>query len=576
MSSSQEESQKITVNSLLQINVISFDNKFINNKSETVYTIEITNLFNKKKWTLEKTYKDIELLHTELTKFLPEVPSFSSFTLFKSSSSYNTIIERQTEINNYLNECVSRKDILSTLEFSNFLNLKNNFPEILYNSPELIDTINNPNNLTLHEIQYLEKENILFALFSDFNFTAKVDSYIKSTELLKWNEEKITPQQRSENDLNNPNLDTSQCGAFFVYKIITYKNKNNVLKIKLENIFAKYFKEITGSFFYDLENNIFIIGFSSGLIIFYKILPESTFTQFDYMSEIKYHSKKVTGLSIFNKNFFSCSNDGKFCIGVINMIYHINYSAEIIHENYYGYNKLYHDQKNNRIFLSTNNGHLEVYQTNINDEELPIFIKDVETSNYKIPLNDLTSYNIKNYLFSCSDNGNISVFDLGKPGQEKTTKELSYFNYYDAKIKIKTAIYDSEKNEVISGDNYGRLIFWSLKYGKPIHVTKISQKSIEKIRYIENSEEPNKLLLISCLDNNVYFVKLPLKWLDNDEVEKYEKIEIKSRSDLNAMMKIQDFLAKDEDYNSDEDSLNGWDYFANDAKEEMDKNKNKK
>ena len=36
------------------------------------------------------------------------------------------------------------------------------------------------------------------------------------------------------------------------------------------------------------------------------------------------------------------------------------------------------------------------------------------------------------------------------------------------------------------------------------------------------------------------------------------------------MIKIQDFLAKDEDYNSDEDSLNGWDYFANDAKEEQD------
>ena len=56
-------------------------------------------------------------------------------------------------------------------------------------------------------------------------------------------------------------------------------------------------------------------------------------------------------------------------------------------------------------------------------------------------------------------------------------------------------------------------------------------------------------------------------------MEKYEQVEIKNRSDLNAMIKIQDMLAKDEDYNSDEESLNGWDYFANDAKEEQDKNK---
>ena len=97
-----------------------------------------------------------------------------------------------------------------------------------------------------------------------------------------------------------------------------------------------------------------------------------------------------------------------------------------------------------------------------------------------------------------------------------------------------------------------------------------------KIRFIDNSEEPNKLLLVSCLDNSVYFVKLPLKWVENEDIEKYEQVEIKIRSDLDAMIKIQDFLAKDEDYNSDEDSLNGWDYFANDAKEEQDKLKNKK
>ncbi len=59
--------------------------------------------------------------------------------------------------------------------------------------------------------------------------------------------------------------------------------------------------------------------------------------------------------------------------------------------------------------------------------------------------------------------------------------------------------------------------------------------------------------------------------MENEDVEKYEQVEIKVRSDLDAMMKIQDLLAKDEDYNSDEDSLNGWDYFANDAKEEQDK-----
>ena len=67
--------------------------------------------------------------------------------------------------------------------------------------------------------------------------------------------------------------------------------------------------------------------------------------------------------------------------------------------------------------------------------------------------------------------------------------------------------------------------------------------------------------------------EVALKWLNNDDVEKYELIEIKSRSDLDAMMKIQELLEKNEDYNSDEDSLNGWDYFALDAVEERNNKK---
>ena len=62
--------------------------------------------------------------------------------------------------------------------------------------------------------------------------------------------------------------------------------------------------------------------------------------------------------------------------------------------------------------------------------------------------------------------------------------------------------------------------------------------NITKIRFIENSEEKNKMLVISCVDNNIYFVKLPLKWLDNEEIETYEQVEIKNRSDLKQRLNV--------------------------------------
>ena len=46
----------------------------------------------------------------------------------------------------------------------------------------------------------------------------------------------------------------------------------------------------------------------------------------------------------------------------------------------------------------------------------------------------------------------------------------------------------------------------------------------------------------------------------NEEIRKFEEEEIKNMSDTMAMLKIQKALEKPEDYNSDEDSLNGWDY----------------
>ena len=335
---SENTKPNVTVTSILQLNVDSFEEKFINNKSETVYTINIKNLYNKKKWSIEKTYHDIELLHSELSKILPQIPPFSSFSLFKSSRSFNTIVERKEEIDEFLNECIARKDILSNKTFYEFIHMEKYFPEYIYNSPELIEVIENY-NLTMNDLQYLENENILIALLSDFNLLKKVDSFIKNTEVLKWNKEELSPQAYSENDLNNENANPKSAGAFCVYKVVTFKNKKNLLKVKLEKIFLKYFNDLTGSLFYDPKTNLFLIGFNSGKIIFYKVLPESVYTQFDYMADLRYHSSKITGIALNNmtNNFYTCGADGKFCQGVVNLIYRENYTPELIHQNSEGY-----------------------------------------------------------------------------------------------------------------------------------------------------------------------------------------------------------------------------------------------
>ena len=70
--------------------------------------------------------------------------------------------------------------------------------------------------------------------------TKRIDSFIKNKEVLKWNKEELSAQALSENDLNNPNANPNSAGDLCVYKIVTFKNKKNLLKVKLEKIFLKY------------------------------------------------------------------------------------------------------------------------------------------------------------------------------------------------------------------------------------------------------------------------------------------------------------------------------------------------
>ena len=54
-------------------------------------------------------------------------------------------------------------------------------------------------------------------------------------------------------------------------------------------------------------------------------------------------------------------------------------------------------------------------------------------------------------------------------------------------------------------------------------------------------------------------IDMGFKLIDGNIV-KFEQTEIKNISDTMAMLKLQKSLSKPEEYNSDEDSLNGWDY----------------
>ena len=168
--------------------------------------------------------------------------------------------------------------------------------------------------MTVTDMIFLEKENIIISIFSDMEITSRMDSYVKSGDILNFKKDDNYNQDMGVNEKGMENAKKNKVGGFSVQKLIVYKNKKNELKVKFENIFIKYFLEMTSSFYYDKEKNFFTLGLFSGKVLFYKIAPDSNFTQFDFLEELKYHSSKVTGLAINPKNntLFSCDDSGNF------------------------------------------------------------------------------------------------------------------------------------------------------------------------------------------------------------------------------------------------------------------------
>lgn len=65
----------------------------------------------------------------------------------------------------------------------------------------------------------------------------------------------------------------------------------------------------------------------------------------------------------------------------------------------------------------------------------------------------------KNFLTE-TNWGAIYLLDLGLPGEEKFINEMTYFS---GNVEIRVLQYNSENNELFTGNQNGKITVWSLK-----------------------------------------------------------------------------------------------------------------
>ena len=509
--------------STLQISITEFFEKYVDGKLVTFYKIEVYDIYSKENWILEKRYSEIDALHKTLSKLYPNIPPMPGKTLFKIKD-HDQLEKRKKQLEIFLKECANRKDIVSNESFKGFMDIDKHSPEMTFNAPTILYE-NNELPLGVRDCIYYEEGQILFLVCCDMNITSRVDAYITNVNL-PW--EKKTDQHIS-------------VGAVFAFKVIEDKRGNSYY---FDKLWAKSFPEQTGVVNFNKNSLILQVGLDSGSIIFYRTSIESKYLAFDEAINFKPHSSRVMGLSYddIQGYIYSCSSDKKFMVSEFNDPSAIREIAESA----YGYTALIHDQQNGRIFLTNEGGILSVFSTNVYPPNLTTVIQ-THTSNCIRAL-DIDFY--KQYIFTGTNKGDISVLDLGMPGKEKLIKEISYFG---GNLEIRILRYNPDNHELYSGDQKGKITVWSLKTGQSIYAWQAHSGAITQMRY----NRRKKQLLSVAKDKKIIYWQIPDSWV-NASVKKFEEDNMREINSERAKAKFEKYAKKDDDDSSDE-SLDGWD-----------------
>ena len=357
------------------------------------------------------------------------------------------------------------------------------------------------------------------------NIGSRVDAYITNTNL-PW--EKKTNEHVS-------------VGAVFAFKVIEDKRGNSYI---FEKLWAKSFPQQTGTVYFNEKEMCLGVGLDNGTIIFYQTSVDSKFLEYEESLNIKPHTNRVMGLTFDEKNKFiySCSSDKKF---ILTDLSNISNPLEIA-KSAYGFTTLIFNQINERLFLTDEGGLVRVYLSNTYP---PTLVNSIQTHT----TNCIRALDIdyeKQYIFTGTNKGDISVLDLGNPGKEQLIKEISYFG---GNLEIRILRYNNEKHELYSGDQKGKITVWSLKTGQSIYAWQAHSGAITQMRY----DKKSKRLLSMAKDKKIIYWQIPDSWV-SDTVKKFEENSIREINANRAAERMKKYNKENED-DSDDDSLDGWD-----------------
>ena len=509
------------------------------------YKINIADNYHKKSWIIEKDSSDFIMLYNKLSLSYCEVPPLppkNILNLFDVES-----VNSKKEIyQHFLSICVNRKDLYSTLEFKNFIELKNNSPELFVNEPTLFSSIEFlPESIT--DIKYMEfnLEKISLLIISTAEMGVK--DIKTNEEFLNF----INPKHNSnENIVNNSNI----LGMTMIFQII----KNEGGNYDFIQIWQRKFKTRNTCLYCDKLTKTIFIGREDGFVSVYKMNLNQNNIELELNIELKNHFSRIVDIwhEPTRGKMYTISTDRRFVSCDIN----INSKMLEINRSVHNYSKFCIDLDKNRIFTATEGGIIEIFSIDPNPKK----VGKIRVSGAG-HITDLFYDKNNSRLLSCDKNGKISIFEIGDIGKEKISLEISQFGFKNSFCSIQ---YDNNKKEIITGDNTGKITIWNIKTGEPIY-SFVSHEimPLNCLVYLIDK----KLIISGGVDKSIKIWKIPKFWFD-EKIEKYEKEELvkinnelrKKRIQMEKIIEGNNEVNYESDISENEEELNGWNYDGDD------------
>jgi len=342
------------------------------------YSIEIM-ANGTKKWTITRKFKDIEDMHKKLMKKLSNMPYLPAKSIF--SLGEDDLDKRRDDLEKYLNVLASRKDTLSDPEFKNFLELESHVkPDHLTVVKELYEIPNLP--MSVKDFIYIPSKGVMFVLLSETRMVSKIGSFLSS--ISKSAEVSTVMAYREEPE-----------GSLEFTKLWQYSLSSEGTSLT-----------------WDHGLTILAIGHANGLIECLRVSTELEYEKYTSFCKIHCHTQNITGIILLpdTGHLLSSSLD-KYLVktDIANNEAHL---AEKEHPQ--ALTTMIMDKANRRFFVGDSVGTIFIYSPDGQMRCLATIAYHQENF-----IKTLFFDKQRSLLVAGSNQGNIVVYDIGKPGREK-------------------------------------------------------------------------------------------------------------------------------------------------------------